>query len=410
MRIIVLGYIVRGPLGGLVWHHLQYVLGLARLGHDVYFLEDSDDYESCYDPTTNTVTTNPRYGLRFIRKTFGEFDLSNRWAYFDAHENRWHNLSRSRVQQICTDADLLINLSGVNPLRAWFENVPVRLFVDTDPLFTQINLLKDSARRDEAAKHTSFFTFGENIARGNSGVPVEVARDNFDWQATRQPVVMDAWAEEKGNAAGGWTTVMQWDSYRACELAGVRYGMKSDSFAPYLTLPEKCNQRFELALGSATAPREQLASHGWRLRNPLEVTRDATSYQRYIRDSKAEFTIAKHGYVAARTGWFSERSAAYLASARPVVTQDTGFASWLPTGDGVCVFNSLAEAIENIEKINNRYNYHCRQAREIAATYFDSSVVLTRLINGAFGEVSLDKVSLGDDDDKVATQPCDLRV
>ncbi|OGP73013.1 MAG: hypothetical protein A2W09_07420 [Deltaproteobacteria bacterium RBG_16_50_11] len=173
---------------------------------------------------------------------------------------------------------------------------------------------------------------------------------------------------------------MQWDSYPSVEYDGYRYGMKSESFLDYLDLAEKAGMIFEIALGSVSAARDLLCGKGWRLRNPLEVTHDPWTYQKYIQDSKAEFSVAKHGYVVTRCGWFSERSAAYLASGRPVVIQDTAFSDWLQTGVGVIAFNTAEEAIAGIEEINRRYEFHCRAARDIAEAYFDSKKVLTRLI------------------------------
>ena len=138
MRIIVLGYIVRGPIGGMAWHHLQYVLGLTRLGHDVYFFEDSDDYPSCYDPTTNCMQVDASYGLTFTSRTFNAIGLSEKWAYYDAHTQTWSGPAGSKALEICASADLFLNISGVNPLRDWFEHVPVRVLIDTDPVFLQI--------------------------------------------------------------------------------------------------------------------------------------------------------------------------------------------------------------------------------------------------------------------------------
>ena len=134
---------VRGPLGGLIWHHLQYVLGLAKLGHEIYFFEDSDDYPCCYNPQDDSLGTDASFGLDFVNRTLAHFGLEDRWSYFDAHTNRWFGLSADRVREICAATDILLNLSAVNPLRPWFEKVPRRVFVDTDPAFTQIRHLQD---------------------------------------------------------------------------------------------------------------------------------------------------------------------------------------------------------------------------------------------------------------------------
>ena len=380
LRIVVLGYIVRGPLGGLAWHHLQYILGLCALGHDVYFVEDSDDYASCYDPARGVVDTDPSYGLRFAAHAFDRLGLGARWCYYDAHTATWMGPLSSRAREVCESAELLLNLSGVNPLRPWLAEVPHRAFVDTDPAFTQIRHLTDPNARALAAAHNSFFTFAENITRDDCLVPA----DGFAWQPTRQPIQLDAWPITSGPREGSWTTVMQWDSYRAREYDDRRYGMKSDSFEEFVDLPARAGEVFEIALGSEGAPRDFLRAKGWRLLDPLEVTRDPWSYQEFIRGSKAEWSVAKHGYVASRSGWFSERSAVYLASGRPVLTQQTGFSDWLPTGAGLFAFETIDEAIAGMEEIDSNYEHHCRAARELAEEFFDARKILTDLIERAF--------------------------
>jgi len=376
MRTIVLGYLIRGPLGGLAWHHLQYVMALERLGHDVYFMEDSDDYPSCYDPERYVVDTDPSYGLRFAANAFDRIGLGSRWAYFDAHTQSWFGPSGARAVALCEGANLLLDVSGVNPLREWHLGIPQRVLIDTDPAFTQIRHLMDSKAGARAAKHTAFFSFAENIRLPESRIP----DDGFDWLPTRQPVVLDAWPVTPGNPEGAFTTVMQWDSYASLDYAGRHYGMKSESFEPYSDLPRQTRERLEIALGSGTAPGPRLREQGWCIEDPQRAASDPWIYQDYIRASKGEFTIAKQGYVASRSGWFSERSAAYLASGRPVVTQNTGFATWLPGGSGLIGFDSPAEAAEALNRVSADYTAHCRAAREIAAAFFDSTRVLTSLL------------------------------
>jgi hypothetical protein len=379
LRVLVLGYVVRGPLGGLAWHHLQYVLGLAELGHDVTFLEDSDDYESCYDPARDEVGNDPAYGLGFAAAAFGRLGLVDRWAYYDAHTGRWLGPAAGRVREACAGADLLLNVSGVNPLRPWLLDVPARVLVDTDPAFTQVRHLTDPAAAAAARRHTAFFSFGENIGRPGCTVP----DDGLPWRPTRQPVALGAWPVTPGPADGPFTTVMQWDSYRAREYGGRRYGLKSDSFAPYLDLPRRSGANFELAVGSPTAPQQRLRENGWRVLDPRGPTRDPWAYQDYLRRSRAEFGVAKHGYVASRSGWFSERSAAYLASGRPVVVQDTGYTDWLRADAGVLAFGGPEEAREAVAEVGRAYARHCRAAREVAEAYFDARRVLPSLLERA---------------------------
>jgi hypothetical protein len=378
-RIAVLGYIVRGPLGGLAWHHLQYVTGLRALGHDVLFVEDSDDYPSCYDPSRHVVDADPSYGLRFAAGTFERVGAGDLWAYHDAHADRWLGPAAGRARAFCESADLVLNLSGVNPLREWVAGAPARALVDTDPAFTQIRHLTDPAARARALGHTAFLTFGENFGRPGCSIP----DDGLPWMPTRQPVTLDAWKVTSGPESGPFTTVMQWESYPPREHGGRRFGMKSESFAGFLDLPSRRPEIFELALGTADAPRDLLRARGWRIRDPLALAKDAGDYQGYIRSSKGELGIAKHGYVASRSGWFSERSAGYLASGRPVAVQDTGFTDWMATGLGVVPFSDLEEAVDAVARISGDYPRHCRAAREIAGDCFDAAKVLASLVERA---------------------------
>lgn len=389
----MLGYVIRGPLGGLAWHHLQYVLGLRRLGHDVLFLEDSDDYPGCYDPSRDAVDADPTYGLAFAAHAFERLGLGEAWAYHDAHTvaraQRWRGPAAGRAESFCSTADLLLDLSGVNPLREWALAVPARALVDTDPAFTQVRHLTDPAARERAALHTSFFTFGENVGQPGCTIP----DDGFHWEPTRQPIVLEAWTEIPPAPAAPFTTVMQWDSYRAVSFGGRSFGMKSASFEPYLDLPSRTSERLELAVGSASAPRALLERHGWAVRDPLPPTRDPWTYQRYLAASKGEFGVAKEGYVSSGSGWFSERTAGYLASGRPAVVQDTGFTRWLGAERGVLPFASPEQALDALARVSRDYALHCAAARALAAEFFDARVVLPALVERALA--SEDRIDEG---------------
>jgi hypothetical protein len=373
----VLGYLVRGPLGGVASCWLQYLVGLMRLGHDVYFVEDSDDYPECYDPRTTDTGTDPTYGLEFAAQIFKRVGLQERWAYHDAHGSRWCGPCADRILDVCSSTDLLLNVGGANPIRPWLAEIPARAFVDLDPVFTQVRHLTDQAARDRALQHTAFFTVGANFGLEQSTIP----DDGLPWRPTRQPVVLDHWPVTPGPSTGRLTTVMVWDAYPSVDYDGVRYGMKSASFGPYMKLPEVVVPSLELAVGRA--PHELLTSNGWSLRDAAVETRDPCAYQRYIQQSKAEFSVAKQGYVITRSGWFSDRSVAYLASGRPVLIQETGFSDWMRTGCGVLPFTCPEEAINGVEEIDRHYAFHCEAARAIAEEYFDAGKVLPGLIERA---------------------------
>lgn len=379
LRIVVAGNVVRFPLGGNAWSYLNYALGLTDLGHDVAFLETSDDFPSCYDPVRGVVDEDPSYGLRFMQEACKSVGLEGSWAYHDDHTGTWSGPLADRMEEFCRTADVVVNVSAANSLDPWCSGVPVRIFVDTDPAFEQIRQLTVPVRRARAEEHNRFFTFAENIDGDDCSIP----DDGIRWRPTRQPVALRHWPAAPSRPGADFTTVMQWRSYKPREHGGRTYGLKSDSFAGLAGLPARVGPLFTLALGTEDAPRSELEEAGWRLADPLEVTKDLWTYRAFIQDSKAELSIAKHGYVVSRSGWFSERSAAYLASGRPVLAQDTGFGRHLPTSEGLVAFDDLEGAVAGIEEISANYEAHCRAARSVAQECFASDGVLSELLDAA---------------------------
>jgi len=239
--------------------------------------------------------------------------------------------------------------------------------------------LVEPERLELARQHTSFHTFAENIGQPGCDIP----DDGLTWKPTRQPIALGAWPVTPGPADGPLTTVMQWESYPARTHGGQRYGLKSDSFPAFLDLPARTGARFELAIGGPGPALDLLAAHGWRVRDPRRPTRDPWTYQGFIQRSRAEFSVAKQAYVCTRSGWFSERSAAYLASGRPVVVQDTGLSDWLGPRTGVFPFTTEDEAVAGISELTADYPAHCRGARATAEDVFDARTVLTGLLDDA---------------------------
>jgi hypothetical protein len=260
------------------------------------------------------------------------------------------------------------------------------MLVDQDPAFTQVRNITDPRRVAYARQHNAFATFAMNIHSPDCSIP----NDGITWQPTRQPVMVDAFPVTRGSENGAFTTVMQWESYPALELGDLSLGMKSASFEEYLALPQATDTRLELAVGAPHPVRARLEEAGWTTMDPRPVTRTLHTYLDFIRASKGELGIAKHGYVTARTGWFSERSLAYMASARPVVLQDTGFSEWLPVGDGVLTFNSLPEAAQALAAVSADYDHHCTASRALAAEHFDGRQVVSELLEGGHSVVVAD--------------------
>jgi hypothetical protein len=305
------------------------------------------------------------------------------WAYHDAHTGRWHGPCAEDALDLCKSSELLLDIGGLAPARPWLFEIEARALVDLDPVFTQIRHLTDPDARERARRHTAFFTVGENIGRG-----ADVPDDGLPWRSTRQPIVLEDWPVCDPPPGAGFSTVMLWDSYPARKFEGRRYGMKSESFEPFFDLPTRVSATMELAVGSASAPCDRLRKHGWSVRDSREPTRDPWTYSQYITASLAEFSVVKQAYAETRSGWFSDRSAAYLASGRPVLLQETGFSDWLESGLGVLPFETPDQAIRGIEEIQRNYPLHARAARDLAESHFDSKRILPDLVEAALQPAS----------------------
>jgi hypothetical protein len=373
LKIVCSGHLVRHPLGGHSWHHLQYLVGFRRLGHRVTFFETHGWPNSCYDPSRDDMTDDPSYGIRFLVDLLRPHGLENDWCYLAA-DGSGSGMSREELAQRCRECDVYFNLSNIN----WIPEILTcrrRALVDTDPVFTQIGA---HGMSKSFADYDALFTYGERVHHPDCEMPTA----GHQWQPTRQPVVADLWPVMPGRAQGPWTAVLNWSAFGDRTHNGRTYGQKDREFEPFFSLPRLAEQPMELAVGAPPQVRQRLIEGGWRLTDPVAVTRTPVSYQRYVANSRGEFCVAKHGYVSTRCGWFSDRSSAYLASGRPVVVQDTGFSEFLPCGQGkgLHAWRTPAEAAAAIRAVNENYGGECRAARALIEQYFDSRAVLTSLL------------------------------
>lgn len=371
IKIVCSGHLVRYPVGGFSWHHLQYLVGLRRMGHEVTYFEDYGWANSCYDLARNEMTPDPRYGIGYLRSLLRLHALDDHWCYL-AEDGTAYGLPREHLAQRCRECDVYFNLSNINWIPE-LEQCRRRVLVDTDPVFTQIGA---HGLGGPFSRYHTLFTYGENVHRPGCEMPDGGAR----WLPTRQPVVLDLWPVEAGDPSASFTTVMNWSSLGDREHEGKVYGQKDREFERFLSLPHATGEVMEVAISAPVEVRKRLINSGWRLADPLEVTRSPWSYQCYLSGSRAEFSVAKHGYVSTRCGWFSDRSSAYLAMGRPVVVQDTGFSDFLPCGAGLLAYHTVDEAITAIRRLNDDYEAHCRAARAVVEEYFDARRVLADLL------------------------------
>ncbi len=372
LRIIVSGYVVRYPLAGNVWAHLQYVIGLARLGNDVWFVEEAGWPESCYDPEQNRMTSDPAYGVRVLTGLLARHGLAEKWAYRDTF-GEWHGLPGAQVDEVIAGADLFLDVGGTGYLPQ-MRYAKRRAYIDMDPAFTQFRAFGAHARLHE---YDVLFTYGGNIGRPRCRVPTL----GFAWTALRPPVVLDIWRTSALPPPGApWTTIANWVAYGSCEYEGETYGQKDVEFMRLGDLPARVAYPIEVAVAGDDIPSDVLETNGWRLRDSLAVSRDPWDYRDYLHASRGEFSVAKHGYVTTRCGWFSDRTATYLASGRPAVVQDTGIGEDLPVGNGLLLFRTADEAAAALDTIEADYEAHVRAARVIAERHFDSDKVLAGLL------------------------------
>lgn len=391
---MVTGLIAQYPLGGVAWDYIQYPLGLKNLGHDVYYLEDSGQWP--YSPREIGGATDYRYNVEYLAQVMSRFGLEDRWAYHfpggtlpngKGLPARWHGLSEAKRDDVLRSADLLINVSsGIGSLEPYCK-VRRKAFLDSDPVFTQIRLLSgEDGFRKLVDAHDFHFTFGECL-------PARYAATGHTWLPTRQPITLSEW-RLNWEPRPVFTTVMNWRSYKPLIHNGQTYGHKDMELAKFTRLPELVPETtLELALSAGEArniSRESLTGFGWRVVDAATVSCSLDSYREYIGSSMAEWSVAKHAHVAGRSGWFSCRSACYLAAGRPVAVEDTGFSDVLPTGEGILVFSDPDEAAAGIRNITRNYRRHSIAARRIAEQYFDAGKVLTSLVNRCLDPLEFD--------------------
>ncbi len=380
MRILVGGFLGLLPAGGVTWDYLQYPVGLAALGHDVYYVEDTRAWPVFQ--AGNADGADCAANVRHLAAVMEDFGLAGRWAYRDEASGRCFGLTEGRVRELAATADVLLNVSCATWLRDEYRGIPARAVIDTDPMFTQVQYLQDT--RDMRALldgHTHHFTFGENVGTEGCRVPA----CGFHWRPTRQPVCLDHWpATPPAAGPAAYTTLMNWSATAPLRHDGETWGQKDRSFLKYLTLPETVPG---IALAVAVAqtsgppfPSGTARRHGWRVPSPEACAGDWRAYRAFLRESRGEWSVAKETYVKARTGWFSGRSACYLASGRPVAAQDTGWSRHLPTGEGLFAFATPDEARDALRRLEAEPGRHARAARRIAEEFFDSRRVLSDLL------------------------------
>ena len=398
LNIVVVGTLASDPYAGMAWMHMQIAKGLSNLGHNVYYFEVTSVWP--YNPILQTRVNNTDYSIPYLIKVLESFGLEKQWAYRASFtkDKDWYGLSRTKAEDLLIIADMVFNISGATVFEKQGLKVGRLIYYGTDPVFADIKYFQgDKEIISSIDEHQDIVTYGENI--GNSSCPIPpLPRLRAK---TRQPVLTDLW-KNGGPKRKEFTTVSNWkQSGRDLEFNGHTYHWsKHHEFLKFIDLPKRINQSIEIAtnlskpetfkhssstivpsFGVANDDYSLLIDNGWKIVDGPSFTTDHLLYKNYIMSSRGEFTFAKDQNIRLRSGWFSERSACYLAAGCPVITQDTGFNCSLPTGEGLFAFNTLDEIIVAFDAINSNYKKHSNAASAIAEEYFKAEIILQRLLN-----------------------------
>jgi hypothetical protein len=366
--VVVAGALARRPgYGGHAWALLNYLLGFRALGLEVLFLDR-------LEPELTRSAAERDRCAGWLAAVMEGAGLAEDYCLLLGAETV--GLSRQAALAKVKGSRLLLNVMGYLDDEEVLAASPRNVFLDIDPGFGQ--MWRQLGWHDAFAGHDAFVTVGEKVGDPDCLIPT----CGIDWVRSPHPVPLDRWPVaprgERFTSVGSWR-----GPYDPVEYEGRRFGLRAHELRKLIALPTQVEAEVELALEidpADGADREALLANGWRLVDPATVAADPDAYRRYLQGSLAELTVAKGIYAETRSGWFSERSIAYLASGKPVVALDTGFSQRYPTGEGLIAFDDLAGARAGVEAVCADWERHSRAAREIAVERFEAKKVLGRLL------------------------------
>jgi hypothetical protein len=377
--IVVSGALANKPFnGGNAWSRLSWIVGFARLGFEVFFVEEIST-GSCVDAAGGPIDFHRSVNVAYFRAVMEQFGLKDRCALLCDGGNEVCGLPFKELVKLARADTLLFNISGhlAQPeLKTAFKHL---MYYDDDPGFTQFW----DASGSQGARlggHDSYFTLGANIGTAGCSIPTS----GRHWRHTRPPAVIQDWPVVTKAELDRFTTVASWRGvFGAIEFQGQWYGAKAHEFRKFIEMPSRVACPFEIALQIHPGDHkdiDSLTANGWGLVDPRSVADAPDSFRRYVQQSGAEFSVAQGVYVETNSGWFSDRTVRYLASGRPALVQDTGFSRHMPVGEGLVTFRTLDEAVDGANRIAREYRRHCRAARRIAEDYFDADRVIGQLL------------------------------
>lgn len=394
LRIIVGGMVGQFPMGGVAWDYFHYVLALAELGHDVYYHEDTWVWP--HDPTKGYSTDDPTYSVNLIRDFFDRYapQLSDRWHYVLLHE-RHYGMTKEQFDEVARTADVFLNVSGACFIPETLSPRCIKAFLDTDPGYNQIVMHERPAWSENVDRwiagirqHDRHLTYAENIYGSDCLIP----RCGINWIPTRCVVTLKPWSDLHDLPPAPdapFTTIMSWSYFKGkLEHHGVEYDAKAAEYSKFHDLPKRVGVPLALAVGGHHQPKDQILADGWQLLDGWSLTSTAHSYLRFIGDSAGEWSIAKNVYVATRSGWFSCRTACYLAAGRPCVVQDTGWSRFIPAQSGLFAFSTMQEAVDRLEEIQKNPSKHRMAAYEVAREHLAPDRVLPAMLEAITSQSS----------------------
>lgn len=374
---VVVGHIGKLPYAGMSLYILHHIGGLQELGYEVHYVERQNVAKQLYDVASDTMTDDPTCAVHYLAALLPRYDVRN-WTFIDWANHAHGTVDWDHLKAALKQADFVLTIADPT----WFDELglcPRRAFIDGDPMFTQVSMLASGSLRSVAlANYSVLFTYARRMGRDGCTVPSA----GRTW-IPAGPVVVSAWWEAVAARPDlPVTALMHWSAGSDAVLDGIPYGHKDREFNHFIELPRRSSRPFVLAVGGS-APRDRLSESGWHCINPLKVTETIPAYKAFIDGSFTELGVAKHAYVASRCGWFSDRSACFLAAGRPVLHQDTGFDEWLPSGLGVLKFSTPAEVLAALQSLESNYDAHQDAARQIVHSHLEARTVLDSMLGHA---------------------------
>lgn len=378
-KILLCGTTANKPYsGGQSLIALQYMTGLTTLGFDVLYFENVEAGQ-CRSEDQNPCSFQESVQYEYFVRIMTAFSLSRRCSLLYDNGQEYWGASREDLLRFARNADALIVIGGCfSVLPEIVSAVKRRIFIDQDPVYTQLwtSVYNAALGLGEA---DVLFTVGLNIGSGICPIPTS---DRI-WHKLMPVIDLKFWPFVNPKIpVEKITTIATWRGFAPLEYRGEWYEEKAVEFKRFIRLPLITKKLIEVALNIDQEEDDLtlLRSHGWHIVEPRLHAADPWRYRAYIAQSRAELGICANAYVKARSGWVSDRSAAYLASGKPVLAQDTGLANHLPLGTGLIPFTSEEELLAAIEDLDARYEEHCFAARRLAEEFFSAEKVLIKLL------------------------------